>query len=195
MVTAATSAGAPARAGPAPRVRSDTPAPTRIRASAVALVLLVLGQIYLGALVAGLRAGLLYNTWPLIDGRLVPDAATLFFDVPWWRNLFENALTVQFDHRMAAYALWALALVHAIDTVRAGRGTPAVRGAIALATAITLQAALGIWTLLDVAPLALALSHQAMAMMVLTLAVMHAQRLSARGERAVMAAPNALSST
>ena len=72
----------------------------RIRASAIGLLVLVLVQIYLGALVAGLRAGLIYNTWPLIDGRLVPDASRLFFQEPLWRNFFENALTVQFDHRM-----------------------------------------------------------------------------------------------
>src|SRR6202008_944730 len=76
----------------------------RIRAGATALLLLVLGQIYLGALVAGLRAGYVYNTWPLIDGALVPAAARLFFDTPLWRNFFENILTVQFDHRVLAYA-------------------------------------------------------------------------------------------
>src|SRR5712691_1405818 len=78
-------------ARPAPAV------PARLRAGALALLCLVLVQIYLGALVAGLRAGLIYNTWPLIDGALVPDRARLFFDQPLWRNLFENALTVQFN--------------------------------------------------------------------------------------------------
>ena len=77
----------------------------RIRAGAVGLLVLVLAQIYLGALVAGLRAGYIYNTWPLIDGAFVPDASRLFFDVPLWRNFFENTLTVQFDHRMLAYAI------------------------------------------------------------------------------------------
>jgi cytochrome c oxidase assembly protein subunit 15 len=81
------------------------PIPAGVRAGAFVLLALVLGQIYLGALVAGLRAGHIYNTWPLIDGAFVPDAARLFFDVPWWRNLFENTLTVQFDHRMLAYAI------------------------------------------------------------------------------------------
>ena len=54
----------------------------------------------------GLRAGLVYNTWPLIDGAFIPDAARLLFEKPAWRNFFENTLTVQFDHRMVAYALW-----------------------------------------------------------------------------------------
>ncbi len=84
-------------------------APPRIRVTAVALLILVLGQIYLGALVAGLRAGNIYNTWPDIDGGLLPSRARLFFDTPWWRNFFENPLTVQFDHRMVAYAIWLVA--------------------------------------------------------------------------------------
>ena len=71
---------------------------------AMVLLVLVLAQIYLGALVAGLRAGLIYNTWPWIDGALIPDAARLLFEQPWWRNFFDNALMVQFNHRMMAYA-------------------------------------------------------------------------------------------
>ena len=149
--------------------------PTRLRASAAGLVALVLVQIYLGALVAGLRAGLIYNTWPLIDGAFVPNA--LFANAPAWRNLFENALTVQFDHRMVAYALWIFAVAHAIDAARSRSG-PALAGALALAAAVTIQAALGILTLLYVAPLALALAHQGMALAVLTVAVIHAQRIA-----------------
>jgi cytochrome c oxidase assembly protein subunit 15 len=160
-------------AGPAIEV------PRRIRVSAVALLVLVLAQIYLGALVAGLRAGLVYNTWPLIDGALVPDAARLWFEQPWWRNLFENALTVQFMHRMAAYALFAFALVHAVDIMRT-TDRVARLFAIKLAVAVALQAALGIVTLLHQAPLALALAHQAMAIVVLTLSVLQAERLMPR---------------
>ena len=69
----------------------------------------------------GLRAGLIYNTWPLIDGALIPDAARLFFEQPWWRNFFENALMVQFNHRMMAYAIFVLAILH-VATSRARRG-------------------------------------------------------------------------
>ena len=158
------------------------PAPmsARIRAGALALLALVLGQIYLGALVAGLRAGHIYNTWPLIDGAFVPDAARLFFDVPWWRNFFENTLTVQFDHRVLAYAVFIAALLHAFHVVRTIGEGPVVTGATALAAAVTLQAALGIWTLLMVGPISLSLLHQAMAMVVLTLATVHAQQVSPR---------------
>jgi heme a synthase len=159
--------------------RPRLPAPARQRASAKILLALVLAQIYLGALVAGLRAGLIYNTWPLIDGQVVPAASQLLFNAPWWRNFFENPLTVQFDHRLVAYALLAAAILHAVDAGRTLPGGRARRSAIALACAITLQAVLGILTLLAQAPLALALMHQTMAMIVLTLAVLHAERVAA----------------
>ena len=154
--------------------------PARIRMSAIGLMVLVLVQIYLGALVAGLRAGLIYNTWPLIDGEFLPDASRLLVQEPRWRNFFENALTVQFDHRMAGYALLVCALLHAADVGRAVRGGVVLAGALALAVAIALQAVLGILTLLYQVPLPLALAHQAMAILVLTIAVAHAQRLERR---------------
>jgi cytochrome c oxidase assembly protein subunit 15 len=160
--------------------RAPLTAPARLRVGAIALLVLVLVQIYLGALVSGLRAGLIYNTWPLIDGSLVPESGRLFFETPLWRNLFENTLTVQFDHRMVAYALWLMAVLHATDVVRTVRGGAALTGALALAGAVTLQAALGIATLVHQAPLALALLHQATAIVVLAIAVVHAERLERR---------------
>jgi len=175
----------------AQRVERDDGAPVgwRLRAAATVLVIMVLSQIYLGGLVAGLRAGLLYNTWPLIDGSFVPDAARLLFEVPMWRNFFENTLTVQFDHRMLAYVLWIAAALHAADAARAGHGA-ALSGALTLFGAITLQAGLGIATLLQQAPLALSLVHQAMAMVTLTVAVLHAAGLVSAGrERSPRHAP------
>jgi heme a synthase len=151
-------------------------APRRLRWSAGALLALVIAQIYLGALVAGLRAGLIYDTWPLIDGSFVPSAANLFFDHPLWRNFFENALTVQFDHRMVAYGLCALALVHAIDARLQGRGEPLAMGAGFVAVAVLAQAAIGIMTLTGGVPIELALLHQAVALLVLTGATLHAAR-------------------
>src|SRR5262245_30246536 len=159
------------------RPREAAYLPPRIRKTALALVVLVLAQIYLGALVAGLRAGLIYNTWPLIHGALIPDAARLFFEQPWWRNFFENALMVQFNHRMLAYAIFALAIWHAVDVVRTARRGAAVSSALTLASVVTLQAGLGIVTLLHVTPLPLALAHQAMAVIVLAIAVVHAAGL------------------
>jgi cytochrome c oxidase assembly protein subunit 15 len=173
--------------------RPEAPLPGRIRAGAFALMLLVLAQIYLGALVAGLRAGLVYNTWPLIDGSFIPDAASLFFQQPWWRNVFENALTVQFDHRMVAYALWLVAVLHAIDVARTARGQTVVATAGLLAGLVTLQAALGIVTLLYQAPIALALLHQATAIAVLATAVIHAERVALKRHAPMPAAQSVLS--
>ena len=155
-------------------------ASSRLKITGVALVVLTFVQLYLGALVAGLRAGKVYNTWPDIDGALIPSAARLFFEEPWWRNLFDNVLTVQFEHRMTAYALFALAVLHALDAVRSRAAPAVVNGAFWLAAAITLQATLGILTLLNQVPAPLALAHQAVAIAVLTLAIFQAERLAAR---------------
>jgi cytochrome c oxidase assembly protein subunit 15 len=160
--------------------RQSVVASSRLKITAMALLALTFVQLYLGALVAGLRAGRVYNTWPGIDGALIPSAARLFFEQPWWRNLFDNTLTVQFEHRMVAYTLFVLAILHAVDAIRSRAGTAVINGATALAVVITLQAALGIQTLLQQAPIGLALAHQAMAIMVLTLAILQAERLAAR---------------
>lgn len=152
--------------------------PPRLRGSALALLCLTLLQIYVGALVAGLDAGLTFNTWPLIDGAFVPAADRLLLLSPAWRNLFENELAVQFMHRMLAYALWLAALLHAADALRTPVSARVRATALALAAAVTLQAGVGIVTLLWVAPIGLALTHQAAAIVVLTMAVLHAERIS-----------------
>src|SRR5262249_18621503 len=131
-----------------------------------------------GALLAGLRGGLVYNTWPLIDGAFVPPLSQLFALEPAWRNWFENILTVQFAQRMTAYALCFIAVLHVADIWR-GAGSPALRNALALAIGILIQASLGVLTLLNVVPAPLALLHQAMAVVVLALAVVHAERVTA----------------
>jgi cytochrome c oxidase assembly protein subunit 15 len=159
--------------------RQPVVASPRLKITSLVLLALTFVQLYLGALVAGLRAGRVYNTWPEIDGALVPDAARLFFEEPWWRNLFDNTLTVQFEHRMVAYALLALAVLHAADAVRSHATITVIRGAVALSAAVTLQAALGILTLLHQVPILLALAHQAMAILVLTLAILQAERMAA----------------
>ena len=160
--------------------RPQSVANPRLKITSVVLLALVFLQLYFGALVAGLRAGRVFNTWPDIDGSFIPSAARLFFEDPWWRNLFDNTLTVQFEHRMTAYALLVLALLHAFDAVGARAGAAIVRGAWWLAAAIVLQATLGILTLLNQVPIDLALTHQAVAIVVLTLAILQAERLVAR---------------
>jgi cytochrome c oxidase assembly protein subunit 15 len=159
-------------------VRPAILAPLRLKVTSAILLVMVLLQLYLGALVAGLRAGKVYNTWPDIDGSFIPSGARLFFEQPWWRNLFENTLTVQFNHRMVAYALWIVAILHVVDAVRARAGRASVNGALWLAVAMTVQATLGILTLLHQVPILLALTHQGVAIVVLTLAVVQSERLA-----------------
>jgi len=169
-------------------------APSRLKVSSWILLGLTFLQLYLGALVAGLRAGRVYNTWPDIDGALIPSSARLFFEQPWWRNLFDNTLTVQFEHRMVAYMLLAAAILHALDALTSKAHGPVVRGAVWLGIAVLLQATLGILTLLHQVPIDLALTHQGVAIIVLTLAVCQAERLtpvrlSARQQQQTLAAP------
>jgi cytochrome c oxidase assembly protein subunit 15 len=157
-------------------------APARLRIGAIVLLVLTLFQIYLGALVAGLDAGLIFNTWPHIDGALIPSAERLWFETPLWRNFFENTLTVQFNHRMLAYLLLAVAVWHVYDTTNSTRD----RNVRALASLFVLlllaQAIVGIMTLLYAVPIALALAHQAMAILLLTVAVLLASRMSCRAQ-------------
>lgn len=155
-------------------------ASARVKFTSRLLLVLVFLQLYFGALVAGLRAGKVFNTWPLIDGGLIPSAERLFFEQPWWRNFFDNTLTVQFTHRMIAYTLLVVAAVHAIDAVRSRASSAVVSGAVWLAVAMIVQASLGIITLLNQVPIDLGLSHQAMAIVVLTMALFQTERLGVR---------------
>lgn len=152
------------------RIRLQTLHPGALRIARV-LVVLILAQIALGALVAGMKAGLSHNTWPLMDGRWIPSG--LLAMQPWWINLFENALTVQFDHRALAYVIAAVAFWHAVRTIRATDDERIEWSAGLLVAAIVAQIALGIWTLLALVPLWLGLAHQALAFVVLGVAVWH----------------------
>jgi cytochrome c oxidase assembly protein subunit 15 len=134
------------------------------------LAALVFVQLGLGALVAGLRAGLTYNTWPLMDGRLFPTG--LFGLPPALRSLWDDVTTVQFDHRVAAYAVVAFALAQAVWAARAG-GARARRAGVVAGAALA-QAVLGIVTLVYVVPLHAALAHQAFALVLFGIAVAHA---------------------
>ena len=96
---------------------------------------------------------------------------------PVWRNLFENVLTVQVEHRLMAYALWLFVIIHAVDITRTLGRSRALFGVLILMSAVTIQAVLGILTLIFETPLALALMHQATAMAVLTVAVVHTEGL------------------
>lgn len=144
-----------------------TPAAPSTRFAATLIVALAFVQIFLGGLVAGLDAGLTFNTWPLMDGAVVPSG--LFLQQPWWRNIFENVATVQFDHRLGGYTLFVIALLYALFASRSAQASGAQR----LAFLVLLQASLGIATLLTMVPLPLALLHQLGAVIVLSYAVTH----------------------
>ncbi len=135
------------------------------------LFAIIMVQIFLGGLVAGLDAGMAYNTWPLMDGDWIP--AGLLAMTPWWINGFENAMTIQFDHRMVAYAVAALAL---FVLWRARGAEPRLRSLAGWLTAsVALQMGLGIWTLLAAVPLHLGLAHQGGALLVVVFAVLLVQ--------------------
>jgi heme a synthase len=158
--------------------RAPMPVPATLRRSVNALAGIVFLQIYFGALVAGLRAGRVFNTWPDIDGAFIPSAARLFFEHPWWRNFFDNTLTVQFTHRMLAYLLLAYALWHLAHAITIRADARVIRGALLIAAAMVLQAVLGVLTLLNAVPIDLALTHQAGAIAVLTLVLLQAERVN-----------------
>jgi cytochrome c oxidase assembly protein subunit 15 len=140
---------------------------------ALLLIAAIYLQVILGAFVAGIDGGMGYNTWPLMDGQLVPDG--LLVMSPWYANLFENALTVQFNHRMLAYVIVAGVLTYAVYIWH--RGEPVLRAsAMLLAAAVIAQAALGVWTLLAQVPVSLGVAHQGMAAILLGLAVWHLHR-------------------
>lgn len=130
---------------------------------------LILVQIFLGGLVAGLDAGLTFNTWPLMDGAFVPDG--IWIMSPVWINHFENVLTVQFQHRITAYLLLALVIWAAIRAFAAPSDGP-VRTVWSILLVLTgLQALSGIVTLLGQVPLGWALVHQGLGSLVVVSAV------------------------
>lgn len=140
------------------------------------LTALLVLQITYGAFTAGLHAGWGYNSFPDMNGQLLPDAALHFSPV--WRNLFENPVMVQFIHRVMGtltlvlgLALLARALTHSAD----GRDAKLMTGTYLLTICILLQYLLGVYVLLNAVPLAAAVLHQAMACVVLLLSlwVMH----------------------
>jgi cytochrome c oxidase assembly protein subunit 15 len=149
------------------------------RGLALAILLVTFIQIFLGGLVAGLRAGRAYNTWPLMDGHFVPPPDVLMALTPFWRNFTDNVAMVQFQHRMVAYTLLALAIIQAILTLRFARGSTASRRAIGFMHVVILQAVLGITALLLAVPLWAGLLHQAFAMVVLGFATLYLQKLTA----------------
>ncbi len=159
------------------RARLASPRQRAARRFAFGIAALVFVMALTGGLVVGIRAGFAYNTFPLMNGHVVPPEI-LMLD-PWWRNPFWNMATVQFDHRTIA---WALALLVPYVWWKLQR-TPALPsrariGAHVLLGVLLLQISLGIATLVNVVPLQLAALHQAGAVLLFACAlnVAHALR-------------------
>ena len=126
-----------------------------------------------GGLVAGIRAGYAYNTFPLMNGHFVPPEILMI--EPWWRNFFYNMATVQFDHRIGAWTLVALVPLLWMRAHRSPERRVRVSADL-LALAVAAQVALGVATLLTGVAIPLAAAHQGCAVLVFcaALAVNHA---------------------
>ena len=148
-------------------VRRRTRASPAFSISAAVFTALVYCQLGLGALVAGLRAGMIYNTWPLMGDRLVPGEA---FSSP--LAFLNDPATAQFLHRSVAYAVLAFAFAQGFAAFRSGVATLRRRAVILTGIAL-LQVALGITTLLFFVPIGIALAHQATALILVGFAVAH----------------------
>ena len=150
--------------------------PRWLRPVSAVMVAMVAVTIVAGGFVAGLKAGLTYNTFPLMDGRLVPEGYASL--QPFVRNLAENVAAVQFDHRMLASLTALFVLVSAACALRKRLPGPMRRAMLATTGIVGLQYALGVATLLYVVPVGLATAHQAVAVLLLTatIVVRHTQR-------------------
>jgi cytochrome c oxidase assembly protein subunit 15 len=137
-----------------------------VKRGALLLAALVYLQIIAGAFVAGLKAGHASNTWPLMNGEIIPPGLDAY--TPWYLNLFENPLAAQFAHRMLAYLILIFAAAFALWIWRFNRLR---RPAAALGLVLLVQTALGIGTILYGVPLGFALAHQANATVVLALSL------------------------
>lgn len=147
--------------------RHPAGAPSITGRRALALAAMVFVTVISGAFVAGLDAGLVYNTFPLMDGRLVPTGLHMLS--PWWANHFENVTMVQFQHRGLAVGTVIAALVlrwWLRDRLPSRRARLA---ADAMAAMALVQAGLGILTLLLAVPMPLGVAHQGGALLLLTL--------------------------
>lgn len=157
--------------------RQAPAAPRRLGRFALALAALVFAMALSGGMVAGLRAGFAYNTFPLMNGNWVPPEILML--EPWWRNFFWNTATVQFVHRTIA---WLLIVLVPLFWWQASRVPLAPRARFAchlLLAMLAIQVALGIATLVLVVPVALAAAHQGGAVLLLGAALWVAHELAA----------------
>ncbi|HEV8409484.1 MAG TPA: COX15/CtaA family protein [Gemmatimonadaceae bacterium] len=161
-----------------PRGTRAPNADKKLSASIFALALLVPLTAASGAFVAGLHAGKIYNTFPMMGPGLVPPEYSQL--QPFWRNLFENPAAVQFNHRLIATTTFILAMC-VWFFARRSANSRVVRASRWVLAAVLLQVTLGISTLLASVPVPLGVAHQAGAVLLLTasLLALHANGATA----------------
>jgi len=140
--------------------------PAWLNGLSLVLLALVFITILAGGFVAGTRAGFAFNTFPLMNGALVPEAYAAL--EPFWRNLFENIATVQFNHRLLATLTLVLAAVMARMAYKSPLNPVFKRAFTITLLFIFLQYSLGVLTLINYVPVVLGAIHQAMAILVMT---------------------------
>lgn len=153
--------------------------PAGLRRFSRGLVALIFVMVMSGGLVAGLRAGLAYNTFPLMHGHVVPP--DMFAITPWYANFIGNLATVQFDHRLIAWLLAVLIPLLCWRVQRTALPTATKRVAHVLLAGLAIQFTLGVATLLMGVPIALAAAHQAGAMVLFGAALVLAHELGRFG--------------
>ncbi len=140
-----------------------------LRRFSTALTTLIFIMILSGGFVAGIQAGFAYNTFPLMNGHIIPPE--IFMLEPWYRNFFDNMATVQFDHRLIAWMLAILIPIFWLKSRKLPLSGSARFACTLLLVMLAIQISLGISTLLLIVPLTLAAAHQAGAVLLLTAAL------------------------
>jgi cytochrome c oxidase assembly protein subunit 15 len=156
--------------------RRSASVPGGLRRATTLLTGLMFITILSGGFVAGLKAGYAYNTFPLMDGHWIPEV--IFMQTPLWRNFFENIATVQFDHRLLATLVFFSTIVLWMTARRYALPATVKTGLHLMLAVVFLQVGLGISTLLLHVPVALAATHQAGALLLLTIALYTHHRMA-----------------
>jgi heme a synthase len=157
------------------------PSPQPVPITYLLWFLLLCLQIILGAFVAGLHAGLIYNTFPTMNGEWLPGG--LLSMQPWYLNFVENITLIQFMHRTLAvivaggFLLWWYSHRTYVKNAHLGKVC------LGVALVIAVQFTLGVLTLLHQVPLSLALLHQAVALLLFALAVALLHGLAVTGNK------------
>jgi len=147
----------------------------RLRRFSIGLTSLIFIMVLSGGFVAGIRAGLAYNTFPLMNGHFIPPE--IFMLEPWYRNFFDNMATVQFDHRLIAWILAFLVPLFWFKAMKSELSNTTRLACHLLLIMLVIQISLGIATLLNFVPIPLAASHQGGAVLLFAAALWVSHRL------------------